>query len=88
MGNRSPDRAFCQSQVFIKEGIAQYYTDKGVEWFQQRNMPRNSGRESEARESMLVPIGRARENKQFLFLFVSNRLEKNAPLTILSLVDK
>jgi uncharacterized protein YecE (DUF72 family) len=41
----------------------------------------------EARESMRVLIGRARENKQFLFLFVNNRLEGNAPSTILSLVD-
>jgi len=41
----------------------------------------------EARESMKVLIGRARENKQFLFLFVNNRLEGNAPTTILSLVD-
>jgi uncharacterized protein YecE (DUF72 family) len=42
----------------------------------------------EARESLRVLIGRARENKQFLFLFVNNRLEGNAPLTILSLVDR
>jgi uncharacterized protein YecE (DUF72 family) len=41
----------------------------------------------EARESMRILIGRARENKQFLFLFVNNRLEGNAPTTILSLVD-
>ena len=41
----------------------------------------------EARESMRVLIGRAREEKQFLFLFVNNRLEGNAPLTILSVVD-
>jgi uncharacterized protein YecE (DUF72 family) len=41
----------------------------------------------EARESMRTLIGRARENKQFLFLFVNNRLEGNAPLTILSLVE-
>ena len=41
----------------------------------------------EARESMRVLIGRAREEKQFLFLFVNNRLEGNAPLTILSLVE-
>ena len=41
----------------------------------------------EARESMRVLIDRARENKQFLFLFVNNRLEGNAPLTILSIVD-
>jgi uncharacterized protein YecE (DUF72 family) len=40
----------------------------------------------EARESMRVLIGRARENKQFLFLFVNNRLEGNAPSTILSFV--
>jgi uncharacterized protein YecE (DUF72 family) len=43
----------------------------------------------EARESMRVLIGRAREGKQFLFLFlfVNNRLEGNAPATILSLVE-
>jgi len=41
----------------------------------------------EARASLRVLIGRARENKQFLFLFVNNRLEGNAPMTILSLVD-
>jgi len=41
----------------------------------------------EARDSMRILIGRARENKQFLFLFVNNRLEGNAPATILSLVD-
>ena len=32
-------------------------------------------------------IGRAREDKQFLFLFVNNRLEGNAPMTILSVVE-
>jgi uncharacterized protein YecE (DUF72 family) len=41
----------------------------------------------EARESMKVLIGRARENKEFFFLFVNNRLEGNAPSTILSLVE-
>ncbi len=41
----------------------------------------------EARESMRVLIGRARENREFLFLFVNNRLEGNAPATILSLVE-
>ncbi len=41
----------------------------------------------EARDSMRVLIGRARENKEFLFLFVNNRLEGNAPATILSLVE-
>jgi uncharacterized protein YecE (DUF72 family) len=41
----------------------------------------------EARDSMRVLIGRARENKEFLFLYVNNRLEGNAPATILSLVE-
>jgi len=41
----------------------------------------------DARESMRVLIGRARENREFLFLFVNNRLEGNAPLTILSVVE-
>ncbi|HLK47503.1 MAG TPA: DUF72 domain-containing protein [Bryobacteraceae bacterium] len=41
----------------------------------------------EARESMRVLIGRAREDKRMLFLFVNNRLEGNAPLTILSVVE-
>jgi len=41
----------------------------------------------EARESMRLLIGRAREEKKFFFLFVNNRLEGNAPLTILSLVN-
>jgi hypothetical protein len=36
---------------------------------------------------MRLLIGRARENRQFLFLFVNNRLEGNAPLTVLSLVE-
>jgi len=41
----------------------------------------------EARDSMRILIDRARENKQFLFLFVNNRLEGNAPATILSVVE-
>jgi uncharacterized protein YecE (DUF72 family) len=41
----------------------------------------------EARDSLRVLIGRAREDKRMLFLFVNNRLEGNAPLTILSLVE-
>jgi len=40
-----------------------------------------------ARESMRILIGRAREDKRMLFLFVNNRLEGNAPLTILSVVE-
>ncbi len=41
----------------------------------------------EARESMRVLIGRAREDRKMLFLFVNNRLEGNAPLTILSVTE-
>ena len=41
----------------------------------------------EARESMRILIGRARQERRMLFLYVNNRLEGNAPLTILSLVD-
>jgi uncharacterized protein YecE (DUF72 family) len=41
----------------------------------------------QARESMRILIGRAREDKRMLFLFVNNRLEGNAPLTILSVVE-
>jgi uncharacterized protein YecE (DUF72 family) len=41
----------------------------------------------EARESMRILIGRAEREKEFFFLFVNNRLEGNAPMTILSLVD-
>jgi uncharacterized protein YecE (DUF72 family) len=41
----------------------------------------------QARDSMRVLIGRAREDRGMLFLFVNNRLEGNAPLTILSLVE-
>jgi len=40
----------------------------------------------ETRDAMRVLIGRAREDKHMLFLFVNNRLEGNAPLTILSVV--
>jgi uncharacterized protein YecE (DUF72 family) len=41
----------------------------------------------EARESMRLLIGRAREERQALFLYVNNRLEGNAPMTILSVVE-
>jgi hypothetical protein len=37
-GNRWADQAFCESTIFIKEGIAQYYTEKVVQWFHQRNI--------------------------------------------------
>lgn len=42
----------------------------------------------EARDSMRVLIDRAREHREALFLFVNNRLEGNAPLTILSVVEE
>lgn len=41
----------------------------------------------EARKSMRILIGRAREDKRILLLFVNNRLEGNAPMTILSLTE-
>ncbi len=41
----------------------------------------------EARISMRILIGRAREDKRILLLFVNNRLEGNAPMTILSLTE-
>ena len=41
----------------------------------------------EARESMRILIGRAREDQKPLFLFVNNRLEGNAPLTILAITE-
>jgi hypothetical protein len=41
----------------------------------------------EARESMRILVGRAQEERKPLFLFVNNRLEGNAPMTILSIVE-
>jgi uncharacterized protein YecE (DUF72 family) len=41
-----------------------------------------------ARDAMRVLIGKARDSGKSFFLFVNNRLEGNAPLTILSLVDE
>jgi uncharacterized protein YecE (DUF72 family) len=41
----------------------------------------------EARDSMRILVNRAREEKKALFLYVNNRLEGNAPLTILSVVE-
>lgn len=41
----------------------------------------------EARESMRALVTRAREERRMVFLFVNNRLEGNAPATILSIVD-
>lgn len=42
---------------------------------------------AEAREAMRLLVGRARDGKQTAFLFVNNRLEGNAPMTIVSIVD-
>jgi hypothetical protein len=36
---------------------------------------------------MRVLIGRSQEERKPLFLYVNNRLEGNAPMTILSLVE-
>lgn len=41
----------------------------------------------EARDAMRLLIGRSRERKQMAFLFVNNRLEGNAPMTIVSVVE-
>jgi uncharacterized protein YecE (DUF72 family) len=41
----------------------------------------------EARDSMRFLVGRAQEDRRLLFLFVNNRLEGNAPMTILSVVE-
>ena len=41
----------------------------------------------EARKSMRILIGRAKEDRRTLFVFVNNRLEGNAPLTIVSVVE-
>ena len=41
----------------------------------------------EARESIRVLIARAREKRQPLFVFINNRLEGNAPATIIALVE-
>jgi uncharacterized protein YecE (DUF72 family) len=59
--------------------------ERAVEEFQPYTEIKDENRE--ARQSMRVLIGRARENREFLFLFVNNRLEGNAPMTILSVVE-
>lgn len=41
----------------------------------------------EARDSLRVLVNRSREQRRMAFLFVNNRLEGNAPATILSVVD-
>lgn len=41
----------------------------------------------EARDSMKILIRKAREEKKMMFLYVNNRLEGNAPMTILSVVE-
>jgi uncharacterized protein YecE (DUF72 family) len=41
----------------------------------------------EARDSMRVLIRKARDQRQMAFLFVNNRLEGNAPLTIMAVTE-
>ncbi len=41
----------------------------------------------ETRDAMRQLIGRAREQKELLFLFINNRLEGNSPTTMLSLME-
>jgi len=41
----------------------------------------------EARESLRALIAQSKEERRPLFIFVNNRLEGNAPMTILSVVD-
>jgi hypothetical protein len=41
----------------------------------------------QTRAAMRQLIGRAKEKRETLMLFVNNRLEGNSPLTILSLVE-
>jgi len=41
----------------------------------------------EARDSMRVLIQRAKDRQQIAFLFVNNRLEGNAPSTIIAITE-
>lgn len=59
--------------------------EKAVEAFQPYSEIRDPN--PPARAAMRQLIGRAREKKETLFLFVNNRLEGNSPLTILSVID-
>jgi hypothetical protein len=40
-----------------------------------------------ARDALRVLIQRARDQRQMAFLFVNNRLEGNAPLTIMAITE-
>ena len=76
----TPDFAVCRA--LLRRGRAyQQAVDKFAPYAETQDP------NPEARQSMRLLIGRARENRQFLFLFVNNRLEGNAPLTVLSLVE-
>ena len=80
-----PDSATADFQVcraLLRRG--RMYED-AVKTFQPYTRVRDPN--PEARESMRMLIDRARERGQWLFLFVNNRLEGNAPATILSLVE-
>jgi uncharacterized protein YecE (DUF72 family) len=60
--------------------------EKAVQAFQPYREIRDPN--PEARAAMRQLIGRAQEKNETLFLFVNNRLEGNAPLTILHLVGQ
>ncbi len=80
-----PDSVTADFQVcraLLRRGRVYEEAVKGFEPYTEVQDPN-----PEARESMRILIGRARENKEFLFLFVNNRLEGNAPTTILSVVE-
>ena len=60
--------------------------EQAVKTFQSYSEIRDPNRET--REAMRQLIGRAKEKRETLMLFVNNRLEGTSPLTILSLVER
>ena len=78
--SRTADFAVCRA--LLRRGRVY---ERAVEEFQPYTEIKDEN--PEARQSMRVLIGRAREDREFLLLFVNNRLEGNAPRTILSVVD-
>jgi uncharacterized protein YecE (DUF72 family) len=81
-----PDSAtadFLVSRALLRFGRGY---EQAVETFQPYSEIRDPN--PETRAAMRHLIGRAKEKKETLFLFVNNRLEGNSPLTILSLVEQ
>lgn len=81
-----PDSAtadFLVSRALLRFGRSY---EQAVETFQPYSEIRDPN--PETRAAMRHLIGRAKEKKETLFMFVNNRLEGNSPLTILSLVEK